>query len=96
VTNEPEIDRRADAGHLIANVAAAILMLAVGVPYGVSGLVVTEWIVITLAVIWLGLVVVGVRLARHHSYAVLAIPLVAAGIWLLVVYLADVLLGQTA
>jgi hypothetical protein len=96
MTQETELGRGPDAGRLIANAVAAILMIAVGVPYAVSGLVVSWWIVVVLAVIWLALVVAGIWLARRRSYAVLAIPVVAVGIWFLVVYLADVWLGQTA
>lgn len=84
------------AASVVATVVAAAAMLVVGFFYGVSGLMVPEWVVVALAVVWLGLVVGLVILARRRTFAVLAIPIIAAVIWVLAVWFSDVVLGVTA
>lgn len=95
---QPVVDApaRRSGGQIAAMVVAALAMIVVGWVFLVSGLVMPGWAVAALLVIWAGLVVVGVRLARSGSYAVLAIPIVAAAIWLLALWLGDVFLDWTA
>jgi hypothetical protein len=73
------------AGHVVALVW-----------FAASGLVAPAWAVGVLLVIWLGLLVVGLRLRRNHPLWMLAIPVADAVIWFAGVSAGDAWLGWTA
>ena len=87
---------RLSIGQIVATGIATVAMIFVGWIFLVSGLIMPGWAVAVLLLVWAGLVWVGFRLARSGSYLVVAVPVVAAGIWLLSAWLGDVLLGWTA
>jgi len=74
----------------------AVAMLAIGYIYLVSGLAAPAWAMALLAVVWVGLVATAVRLARYGSLLVLAVPLVAAAVWVVVVLVGGEFLGWQA
>jgi len=74
----------------------AVAMLAIGYIYLVSGLAAPAWAMALLAVVWVGLVATAVRLARYVSLLVLAVPLVAAAVWVVVVLVGGEFLGWQA
>jgi hypothetical protein len=81
---------------IAAAVVAGVAMLFMGWLVLVSGLGMPTWAVIALAAIWVVLVMVGVRYVRNGSYLVLAVPLVAFGVWLLAGWAGDLFLNWTA
>lgn len=87
---------RRTAGQLVAAGVATVAMIFAGWIFTVSGLIMPLWAVAGLLVVWALLVWVGFRLARSGSYLVLAVPVVAAAVWLITAWLGDVLLGWTA
>ncbi|HEX5631337.1 MAG TPA: hypothetical protein VFY15_06740 [Acidimicrobiia bacterium] len=54
------------------------------------------WGVAVLWVIWLGFLVLVVRAWKRSAITVLLIPFVAAAVWLLVIWIGDVVFGWTA
>jgi hypothetical protein len=64
-----------------AAVVASIAMVPVAFFYAASGLVVPGPYLYLLWVVLAVLIVVGVRLARRHSYWVLAVPVVGGLLW---------------
>lgn len=82
-------------GYVGAGLAMAAL-LVIGFFYVSAGLVAPLWAVILLVIIWVALVVVGIRWFRRHPLRVLALPLVAVIIWFGVITLGEQLLGWTA
>ncbi len=64
--------------------------------YLASGLVAPIWAILVLWLIWLGLAWYGLRLARAGSYRVLAVPVLAAAIWYLVLAVGEQALGWQA
>jgi hypothetical protein len=70
--------------------------LAVLIWYLASGLLAPLWAVVGLLVIWVALLVVGVRLWRTRPAWMLAVPVVAAVIWFAVITAGESLLGWTA
>ena len=83
------------AGPTVAAVVALIAMLPVGFFYAASGLVVPGPWLFLLWVVFLVLVSVGVRLFRRRSYLVLAVPVVAAALWLGTLSAGDAWFGWT-
>lgn len=73
------------AGHLVA------------LPwYAVSGLVAPPWAVVGLLVIWVALLVVGLRLRAIGPAWMLAIPVLDIAIWFGAISAGDAFLGWTA
>ncbi len=81
---------------IAAAAVAAAGMLAVGVLYLASGLVAPAPAIVVLWIVWLVLAWFGVRLGRTGSYFVLAVPVVAAAIWFLVLTVGEQVLGWQA
>jgi hypothetical protein len=79
----------------VALAVAVPLHLAIGFFYVTSGLVAPLWAVLLLLAIWLGLCIAGYR-NRHKPLVVLAIPVVAALVWFVVVQGGSMLFGWTA
>ncbi len=80
---------------VVAGVAMAALAV-IGFFYLASGLVAPLWAVVGLMIIWVGLVVVGIRWFRSHPWRVPALPVVAVLVWWGVLTLGERLLGWTA
>jgi hypothetical protein len=78
---------------VVAAVVAGLLHLVCGYFYLASGLVAPGWAVLALLVWWLVLAVTGVRLALRRSYWVLAVPVVAAVTWVVVLWFGGEVLG---
>ena len=78
--SQPAVERRSP-GPTAAAVVALLAMVPVGFFYAASGLLVPGPWLFLLWVVFLLLVSVGVRLFRRRSYLVLAVPVVAAGLW---------------
>ena len=74
---------------------AAALHLVAGFFYISSGLVAPLWGVLLLLVIWIALAIVLVRM-RRDGPKTLAVPVAAAAIWFLVLWIGQSLLGWTA
>jgi len=91
-----ETGPRRGAGPVIASVVAALAMIFIGWIYSVSGLFMPAWAVVGLLLVWVALVWFGVQLARLRSYVVLTVPAFAGGLWFLVAWLGETLLGWTA
>jgi hypothetical protein len=70
--------------------------LAVLIWYAASGLVAPLWAVIGLLVIWVALLVVGLRLWRTRPSWMLAVPVVAVVIWFGVISAGERFLDWTA
>ena len=70
--------------------------LAVLIWYLASGLVAPLWAVIGLLVIWVALLVVGLRLWRSRPAWMLAVPVVAVAIWFAVISAGEKFLNWTA
>jgi hypothetical protein len=83
------------AGPRIAAVIALLAMVPVGFFYVASGLLVPGPWLFLLWVVFLVLVSVGVRLFRRRSYLVLAVPVVAAVVWLGTLTAGEAWLGWT-
>lgn len=71
-------------------------MAVIGVFYLSSGLVAPLWAVVGLILLWIALVVIGIRWFRRHPLRVLALPVIAVVIWFSVLTLGERLLGWTA
>lgn len=71
-------------------------LLPVLLLYAVSGLVAPLWAVIGLVVVWVVLLVAGIRLRRRQPLRVLLLPILGFAIWFGVVSLGELLLGWTA
>jgi len=84
------------AAPLVAAAFAGGVHLVIGYFYLVSGLVVPFYALVPLWAWWLFLAVLLVRLAIRGSWWAVAIPLVAAVSWFLVVFGGGQLLGWTA
>ena len=82
-------------GYVGAGLAMAAL-LVIGIFYVSAGLVAPLWAVIGLVIIWVSLVVVGLRWFRRHPLRVLVLPVVAVVVWFGVITLGERLLGWTA
>ena len=82
-------------GYVAAGVAMAA-MAVIGVFYLSSGLMAPLWAVVGLILIWIALVVIGIRWFRRHPLRVLALPVIAVLIWFAVLTLGERLLGWTA
>lgn len=76
-------------------VVAVILQLVTGYFYMLSGLVAPMWAVFILWTIWIALSVQLFKM-RKEGPKQLLVPLAAAAIWFLVLWLGDVALGWTA
>ena len=83
------------AGPRIAAVVALLAMVPVGFFYLASGLLVPGPWLFLLWVVFLVLVSVGVRLFRHRSYLVLAVPVAAAVVWFGTLIAGEAWLGWT-
>lgn len=64
--------------------------------YGASGLLGPDWLPAPLVAFWLVLFVFACRWFSRRPFAVLALPVVALGVWLAVVVAGAVFLGWTA
>ena len=71
-------------------------MLVIGFVYLTSGLVAPVWAVAGLLIFWVILVVLGLRWFREHPWRLLALPVIAVLMWLVVITLGERLLGWTA
>jgi hypothetical protein len=80
----------------IARWAGLVLLGVVGWFYLSSGLVAPAWAVVLLLAVWVGLLVLAMRLWRSRPWAVLVIPFVAVLIWVVALLLGQELLGWTA
>ena len=80
-------------GPLVAAIVAGAALLVVGFFYLASGLLVPGPALVPLWLWWVVQAWVLVRLARARSWWVLAVPLVAAGSWWLVVTAGEAWLG---
>jgi hypothetical protein len=81
---------------VVAAVVAGIAHLAVGYLYAASGLVVPAYAVIPLWIWWGVQAWALLRLAAARSWCVLAVPVVAAASWWLVLMAGGTLLDWTA
>ena len=81
---------------LVAAAVAAVLHVLLGYLYLVSGLAVPFYALLPLWAWWFVLAHRLVLLAQRRSPWVLAVPVVAAGTWFVVVLLGGELLGWTA
>ncbi|MDP9394987.1 MAG: hypothetical protein M3Q27_12430 [Actinomycetota bacterium] len=75
---------------------AVVLHLAVGAPYLGSGLVASAYGVAVLWALWAVLLLVLVRLRVRRPFWALAVPVVAAVLWFVVLLIGDAALGWTA
>jgi hypothetical protein len=74
-----------------------VLHLVVGVfPYLTSGLVVPPWGLAVLGIVWVGLLVLAIRLVRQGSPWTLAVPAIAIAFWFLWLTVGERLWGWTA
>ena len=97
VTLKAPVQRGADSWpKSVATVLAFILLLPVGFAYLSTGLVAPAPDLFGVYLIFGFFVVGAVRLATRRSWWVLAVPFVAAGVWLLVIWLGEGFLGWTA
>lgn len=64
--------------------------------YGASALVAPLWAVAVLIALWLVQFVLACRWFSRRPYAVLAMPVVALGVWLAVIFAGEALFGWTA
>ena len=64
--------------------------------YGASALVAPLWAVAVLVALWLVQFVLACRWFSRRPYAVLAMPVVALGVWLAVIFAGEALFGWTA
>ena len=81
---------------MVSVAVAAVLQLALGLLYLVSGLAVPGLVVLAMLAFWVLQVVVGFRLARRRSWWVLAVPVVGFAVFLAVIWFGDAVLGWTA
>jgi hypothetical protein len=70
--------------------------LGMGVWYAASGLVAPAWAVVGLLVIWVALLLVGLRLRTRRPWLMLLIPVAAVAIWVAVISAGDAFLDWTA
>ncbi len=76
--------------------AGAILFLGTGFAYATSGLVAPVWGLVVLWVIWAALAVLLIRWWRDNPWKVLAIPVIAAAAWAIVLFVGETLFDWTA
>jgi len=88
--------RRPSAGTWVVAGVSGALLGVVGVFYLASGLVAPLWAVVLLAVWWVVLAAVLLRLARRGSWWTPVVPVVAFGTWYGVLTAGEQLLGWTA
>ncbi len=83
------------AVRLVAAGAGMVLMLA-ALPFFVSaGLLAPVWAAVVLDALWLVLFALGLWWFRAHPYRVLALPFVAAALWLAAMTAGEAFLGWT-
>lgn len=80
---------------LVAAILGTLLHVAVGFLITVSGLVLPLPVVVALLVVWTAGFVMLMRW-REHSLRVIAIPIATAGVWVVVAWFGDSVLGWTA
>lgn len=89
-----------DAGHILSYVAGWIGiagMLALAPFFLASGLMAPLWAVVVLMLVWAGLSALAIALlARRRPLWAFPIPVVALGLWWLVMTLGESFLGWTA
>lgn len=73
-----------------------VLHAAVGLLYLMSGLTVPAYGVLFLWALWAVLLVIALRLLRDRPSRTPAVPVAAAGLWFVIVYLGRMFLGWTA
>lgn len=64
--------------------------------YLTSGLVVPWWALALLCAAWVCMLVLSIRWATSRPYVVLAMPLIALALWLVVISVGAAMLGWTA
>jgi len=79
-----------------AVIIGIVLYLIVGYFYLFTGLMAPVPWVAALWIVWVGGLMLIVRWRTRRPYAVLIIPFAAMGLWMLVLWLGDQLLGWTA
>ena len=81
---------------LVVGGLAMAALLVIGYYYLASGLVAPLWAVVGLMIIWVALVVLGIRWFRSHPWRLVALPVIAVLVWLGALTLGERLLGWTA
>jgi hypothetical protein len=84
------------AGPVLAWWVGLVAHLVMGVWYAASGLIAPPWAVAALLVIWVLLLIVGLRLRARRPWWMLAVPVLAVAIWVAVVSAGETFLGWTA
>jgi len=93
----PEVTRdRSRVPQLVVAGLALAALVVIGFFYLSSGLVAPLWAVVCLVVVWLLMFAVGIAWFRRHPLRVLALPVLAVVIWVVVLTLGERLLGWTA
>lgn len=93
-------ERQATEGSRGARAAAwagIVVHLVVGVfPYAFSGLLAPLWAVVTVAVVWFGLLAAAIHFRKRRPWFVAAIPIASLGFWFAFLTFGDLVLGWTA
>lgn len=97
-TKGPERDNPARTrGASVAGWVGMVVHGLLGVfPYGFSGLLAPPWAVVTVAVVWFGLLVAAVYLRKRRPLLVAATPIASLTFWFVFLTFGDLLLGWTA
>jgi uncharacterized membrane protein YqgA involved in biofilm formation len=94
-----DVRTHSGSGRLVSLVVAGVSMAAlvvIGFFYFASGLMAPLWAVVGLMIIWVGLMVLGIRWFRSHPWRLPALPVIAVLVWWGVLTLGERLLGWTA
>lgn len=77
--------------------AGIVVHGVVGVfPYAFSGLLAPPWAVVTVALVWLGLLAAAVYFRKRRPWFVVATPIASLGFWFAFLTFGDLVLGWTA
>ncbi|RPF28378.1 hypothetical protein [Georgenia muralis] len=88
--------RARDVGRGAAAVVGVLLLLVLLPVFLSSGLLAPGWAVVALVLVWVVALVLAVRWFRRHPGRVLALPFALAAVWLVTMYVGDLVLGWTA
>lgn len=80
----------------IVAAAGLVLMLPLLFLFGTSGLVAPWYAVLGFLILWVALLVAGVRWFKTRPYAVVALPFVGFAVWYGILMFGDAVLGWTA
>lgn len=92
----PDACHHSDMNFPAVRIIGVFLFAATGLLYLTSGLVAPLWGIAVLWVIWIGFLVFLIRSWKGSPVVVLMIPFVAAAVWLLVIWIGDIVFGWTA